>query len=226
MNLPRLMAVTAHSRMRLGLGPAVGAALQGGVRLVQLRECEHGFGAMAGMARTAAALCTPWQAQLLLNCGEDLDATLALALSLRGTPAVGLHLPARMVNETGHQSALAALQSSRLLWGASVHNAAQAQRAAAAGAGYLVFGAIYDTASHPGDSPAGLGGLLAVVQTTALPVYAIGGITAHNAAPCLKAGAYGLAAISALWDCPDSATAAAALCCAAGQPASAAITPR
>ena len=44
-----------------------------------------------------------------------------------------------------------------------------------------------------------------------LPVIAIGGITAERADQVRQAGAYGVAAISALWQAPDAGAAALAL---------------
>jgi thiamine-phosphate pyrophosphorylase len=94
--------------------------------------------------------------------------------------------------------------------GRSVHSDAEAQSAAEEGCDFLVVGSVYPTLSHPELSPQGLD----LVHSTAklgLPVIAIGGITPERAWEVQQAGAYGVAAIGALWRVPDPARAALAL---------------
>jgi len=60
---------------------------------------------------------------------------------------------------------------------------------------------VFVTASHPGRSPIGLAGLEQIVAAAGeLPVIAIGGISADRVREVRKSGAYGVAAIRALWD--------------------------
>lgn len=94
--------------------------------------------------------------------------------------------------------------------GRSAHSLKEAETAVGEGCDFLVVGNVYPTSSHPGRSPQGL----ALLQSTAglgVPVIAIGGITPERAAEVHRAGAYGVAAISALWRAGDSAAAALAL---------------
>jgi len=94
--------------------------------------------------------------------------------------------------------------------GRSVHSTAEAGQAADEGADFLMVGSIFQTATHPGYPAAGI----ALVEQAArfgLPIIAIGGITAERVRQVKNAGAYGVAAISALWRQPDSARAAAEL---------------
>ena len=89
------------------------------------------------------------------------------------------------------------------LWwiGKSVHSLAETEAARAEGADYLVVGPVFITATHPGRAPLGLTGLKQVVAAAgALPVIAIGGITADRMREVRDGGAYGIAAIRALWD--------------------------
>ena len=83
----------------------------------------------------------------------------------------------------------------RFLVGKSVHSADEA-RTAAAGADYLIAGAVFPTISK-GSAPASLGlnGLRAVVGNTAVPVLAIGGITLEQLEAIRETGAAGIAAI-------------------------------
>jgi thiamine-phosphate pyrophosphorylase len=94
--------------------------------------------------------------------------------------------------------------------GRSVHSAREAADAIGEGADYLMLGNVYPTPSHPDRPGAGLG-LVREVVAMGRPVIAIGGIDAERAVKVRDAGAYGAAAIRALWSAPDPAAAAIAL---------------
>jgi thiamine biosynthesis protein ThiS len=81
--------------------------------------------------------------------------------------------------------------------------------ALAEGADFLIAGSVFHTPSHPERSPAGLG-LVKEAAAGAAPVIAIGGITPERSAEVIAAGAWGVAAIRALWDADDPAAAARA----------------
>jgi len=97
----------------------------------------------------------------------------------------------------------------RAAWwvGKSVHDLAEADAAKAEGADYLLVGPVYATASHPDRAPLGLE-TLGRISELGLPVIAIGGIDPARARQVKAAGAYGAAAIRALWDAADAAGAA------------------
>ncbi len=85
-----------------------------------------------------------------------------------------------------------------LLLGRSVVNI---EEALAADADYLGAGPVWDTPSKTDADPAiGLGGLRRICAAVELPVVAIGGIDATNAAGCIESGAAGVAAIRAATD--------------------------
>ena len=97
------------------------------------------------------------------------------------------------------------------LWwiGRSVHDLKEAEAARLSGADYLLVGPVFETASHPGRPALGVETLGAIVAAAGeLPVIAIGGITAERVQDVRKCGAYGVAAIRALWDDADPAAAA------------------
>jgi thiamine-phosphate diphosphorylase len=83
----------------------------------------------------------------------------------------------------------------RRLIGRSVHSVAGAQEAEHAGADYVIFGPVWESATHPGIVPAGLAALAELVRAVGIPVLAIGGVTAARAAEVLESGAAGYAAI-------------------------------
>jgi len=97
----------------------------------------------------------------------------------------------------------------RAAWwiGKSVHDLAEADAAKAEGADYLLVGPVYATATHPDRAPLGLE-TLDRISDLGLPVIAIGGIDPGRARLVKAAGAYGAAAIRALWDAADPADAA------------------
>jgi len=91
--------------------------------------------------------------------------------------------------------------------GVSVHDLEEAGAAQAAGADYLLVGPVYATATHPDRAPLAPEDL-AVIVALGLPVIAIGGVTPDRIPGLRAAGAYGAAAIRALWDATDPAGAA------------------
>lgn len=75
------------------------------------------------------------------------------------------------------------------------------EEAIAAEAGYLGVGPIWETPSKEDADPAlGLGELARICAAVSVPVIAIGGIDASNAADCIRAGAAGVAVVRAATD--------------------------
>jgi thiamine-phosphate pyrophosphorylase len=104
--------------------------------------------------------------------------------------AAGVHLP-----ETDIPVATARTLMGERLVGRSVHSLESALRAESEGAGYVVFGPVWASPSHPGSEPAGLAALSEVAHALRIPVLAIGGVTEERIAECHAAGAAGYAAI-------------------------------
>jgi thiamine-phosphate pyrophosphorylase len=87
--------------------------------------------------------------------------------------------------------------------GRSSSSVDEAVRAEMEGAAYVGAGPVWATPSKPDAWPAiGLGGLAEVCRAVRVPVVAIGGIDAANAAACLGAGAAGVAVIRAVSELP------------------------
>jgi thiamine-phosphate diphosphorylase len=166
----------------MALVPDAAAALRAaerGATILQLRAPERTGRALEHEAeRLLAATTLP----VLVSARADL----ALA-----TGAAGVHLP---------ECDLPVAAARRLLGpepilGRSVHSTGAASAAEAEGADYVIFGPVFASASHPGQEPAGLHALAAVVRAVRIPVLAIGGVDAERAAACREAGAAGFAAI-------------------------------
>lgn len=177
----------------------VAAALQGGVRAVQLREPDLTARALLELARALRALTAQHAALLLIN--DRIDIALACG-------ADGVHLPARSF---APRDARALLGPQRVI-GVSAHHPDEVAAAAAAGADFAVLGPIYDTPSKRAyGPPLGLAPLTAACAATPMPVLAIGGIDAASAAAARHCGAAGVAVIRAVLAADDPAAAARAL---------------
>ena len=81
----------------------------------------------------------------------------------------------------------------------SIHSLAEAEIAVRDGANALIAGSIWPSTTHPGREPAGTGFLRQVVAL-GVPAFAIGGVTAARAGEARDAGAWGVAAVGAVWD--------------------------
>ncbi len=99
--------------------------------------------------------------------------------------------------------------------GCSVHSLEEARTARDWGADYLLVGPVYHTTTHPTATPLGPETLGAIVRL-GLPVIAIGGVTLERARELAGMGAYGVAAIRAIWDAADPGAAARSLLEAVG----------
>lgn len=197
-HLPRLHAVTDDRVVAAGDVVARAAAMAdaaGPALAVHLRTRTLEGGAFLRLARELSTTLVQRGSWLVINDRADVArGARAQAIALgRG----GLRVPdARRVAPAA-------------LIGCSVHDAGEARRASADGADFLIAGNVYVTASHPDADSAGLD-VVRVAAATGQPVIAIGGITPERTGDVLAAGAFGVAAIRALWDAADPAAAARA----------------
>ena len=196
--LPRLHAVTDAAVLeRDDVGRRAAAiASAGSAVALHARAREASAARLAAFAQRLLANARPAEASVFVNGRPDIAAAIG---------AQGVQLAA---------GDLAPADARRVLregWiGRSVHDEAEARAAAAEGADFLLAGHVFETPSHPGRPGRGVG-FVRALAAIGLPVIAIGGITTANAASVRDAGAWGVAAIRALWDAPDPAAAAAAL---------------
>ena len=87
----------------------------------------------------------------------------------------------------------------------------RAQAAVANGADYVAFGSAYPSPTKPDAVRAPLELYRRATAVLPVPVVAIGGIDADNAAPLLAAGCHAVAVVSAVLAAPDVQAAAAGL---------------
>jgi len=169
------------------------AALAGGADAIQLRAKQLPDAQIVAVGRRLAAACRERGALFFVND----DAAAALACG-----ADGVHVgPGDSAPEEARR-----LLGPRALIGVSVYAEADLAAAEAAGAAYVAVGAVYPTATKK-ILPVGLAGVRRLRAATRLPIVAIGGITAGNAAAAIEAGADGVAVITAVSAAPDPAAA-------------------
>ena len=93
--------------------------------------------------------------------------------------------------------------------GVTCHNSLHlAMEAAEAGADYVAFGAFFPTRTKAPKAQATLETLEVWSAATVVPCVAIGGITAENCRPLVRAGADFLAVVGGVWDHPEGPAAA------------------
>ncbi len=193
--LPRLHAITDERiARRVDLDLIAAALAEGGSSDLAFHARGRGLTGLEHF-ELAGRLAVRPPGRLFVN--DRLDVALSV-------PTAGVQL--------GHGSlpVSAARALNRLWWiGVSVHDLAEAEAARLSGADYLVVGPVFVTASHPGRAPLGLATLQQIVAAAGdLPVIAIGGMTIDRVREVRGAGAYGVAAIRALWDDAEPAAAA------------------
>jgi len=195
--LMKLVVITAT-----GDGPGQGhedvtsKALGAGCRAIQLRDKEMPDRDFVELARRIRAECERAGALLFIN--DRVDAAAAAGCD-------GVHLG---VSDLEVADARGILGPEAII-GYSPEGIEDARAAVEAGADYLGIGPVYETPSKDdAGEPIGLEGLSLYCREVAVPVVAIGGITAENAGRALAAGAVGVAVMSAITSAPDVAEAA------------------
>lgn len=142
-----------------------------------------------------------WSARELVDCIE--------VLMKRGVPAEQLivhdRLDVALVTGIGIQLTTRSIPIDRvrrrfpeLRIGQSIHSLTEAAAAEQAGADYVMYGHVFETGSKPGVPPRGLNALTQVVDRTAIPVLAIGGIEPANVQQVLATGCSGVAVLSGI----------------------------
>jgi len=176
----------------------VEAALEGGVRAVQLREKDLAPAELYELAWEMRALTSRYDARLLIN--ERID--IALAVEADGVQLGVTSMPVTAARRIAPD----------LLIGYSSHGVGEAVAALAKGADFVTFGPVFPTPSKAAyGEPVGLGKLGRVCrQAVGDLVFALGGIKRENIKQVTAAGCYRVALISDILAAPDPAAAAEA----------------
>jgi len=186
-----LYAITPDETDTAELLRKVRLALLGGARVLQYRNKVAEASLRLEQARALRELTLEFFVPLVIND----DAILA-----RQVDADGVHLG----GEDGSVAAARAVLGSSKLIGVSCYNQLDlAHEAVRQGADYVAFGSFFVSAVKPGAVSASPDLLRQARREIAVPLVAIGGITAHNGAQLLEAGADALAVISAVFSLAD-----------------------
>lgn len=161
------------------------ALVEDGIRLVQLRGKSLTRDAYVERAEQTLALCRKYKARLLLNADPEL---------LDVVDADGIHLTSER---------LASLERRPIDEGkwlaASTHDRAQLEQAARTGCDFVTLSPLRTTPSHPEVAPLGWHDFQQLVETAGMPVFALGGMTRHDANHARAVGAQGIASIRDFW---------------------------
>jgi 8-oxo-dGTP diphosphatase len=159
------------------------AALEKGVRLIQVREHEMAPEQLESFARRVVELAHDHDARVLINGDE------ALA---RHCGADGVHLP-------GEQLMRMKQRPGTRIWAASCHDAAELAQAARFSADFVVLSPVLPTPTHPDATGMGWEKFAALVKNYPVPVYALGGMKPELLDTAMKHGAHGVSLLSGIW---------------------------
>ena len=159
-------------------------ALLQGVRLVQLRANTLSSQDYYTTAVKVINLCQRYEAKVLLN------ASIEQALSIS---AGGVHLTSGRLHQLTSRP-------QQIKWlAASCHTAADIVHACKIGVDFIVLSPVKKTQSHPNAKPIGWSRFKSLVDQSAVPVYALGGLSPDDCEDAWQNGAQGIAAIRGLW---------------------------
>jgi 8-oxo-dGTP diphosphatase len=183
--LPDFYAITGATKLGVdGQLRALEAALDAGLRMVQVRDADLPAAPRADFARAVVALCRPRGVRVLINGDVELA---------RAVGADGVHLPARQL--------MASSIRPDLPWvAASCHNAGELAHAAHLDLDFVVLGVVQPTPSHPEQAALGWPQFGKLIEHYRLPVFALGGMRRDDLKPAWQSGAHGVAAIRAAWE--------------------------
>ena len=175
-------------------------AIAGAADTIQFRQKDGSTRKLVESAQTVQAVCAEHGVSLIVNDRADI----ALAVG-----AAGAHFGQDDLPITVGRRILPA----DMIIGASARTEEKILEAISAGADYIGFGPIYQTSSKPdAERPKGLEALQRMCEIAACPVIAIGGISAATTYEVIRAGAHGVAVISAVCGAADPVAATRRLC--------------
>ena len=140
-------------------------------------------------------------AAALLPGARHNDAVIMLNSDIPGAAElgdnVGTHLRASQLGVAALQHRIPARPI-----GASCHSARELAVAAHIDADFVTLSPVAETASHPGATPLGWKTFQHLAETSAIPIYALGGLTPDDLPHARRYGAHGVAGIRSFW--PDA----------------------
>jgi len=188
----RLYLITDRRQGRgNSLTGALEAAIEGGVRAIQLREKDLPVREYLELAREVRSLTLRHGVSLFINDRVDV----ALIVGADGVHLGQAGIPPEAVRK---------IIPREMLIGVSTHSLSEAREAERGGADFITFGPLFSTPSKVKfGPPLGLGALKEVAREVNIPVFGIGGVKKKNIREVLTSGAEGIALISGVLAADD-----------------------
>lgn len=184
--LPFQYLITPDELDRTALLQGVKRALDGGIRLLQLRSPTRFDPQYRDMAADVQGLCA---GKALLMLKGPLE-------WLGDFPAAGWHLTAAQLRD--YASAGRPFPRERWL-GASCHNAEELVMATRMGVDFVTISPVQETQTHPDASPLGWETVARLLENFNQPAYLLGGVGPDDIDRARQIGAQGVAGIRAFW---------------------------
>jgi len=164
-------------------------ALEGGTRLIQLREKDLADRAFCDLAHEVRGLTAQADALLIIN--DRLDIALAVG-------ADGVHL-----GQKDFPVDQARQIAPDLIIGTSTHSVEEAHQAQALGASYINIGPLFPTRTKEwSEEFLGMQGLAAISSAVSIPFSVMGGIKQEHLPALIAAGAQTIAVVTAVTEAP------------------------
>ncbi|PQJ42282.1 thiamine-phosphate diphosphorylase [Vibrio campbellii] len=195
MNAYRLYLVTDDQQDLATLKRVVRKAVEGGVTMVQVREKHGDVRAFIERAQAVKDILKDTDVPLIINDRVDV----ALAVDADGVHLGQSDMPAAVARE---------LIGPYKILGLSIENEQQLAEADSLPIDYIGLSAIFATPTKTNTKKHwGIDGLKMALETTSLPIVAIGGINESNIPQLSATGVHGLALVSAICHADDPKTA-------------------
>ncbi|NAW52708.1 thiamine phosphate synthase [Vibrio sp. V41_P2S12T139] len=191
MNAYRLYLVTDDQQDLATLKRVVRKAVEGGVTMVQVREKHGDVRAFIERAQAVKDILKDTNVPLFINDRVDV----ALAVDADGVHLGQSDMPATIARE---------LIGPNKILGLSIENEEQLAEADSLPIDYIGLSAIFATPTKTNTKKFwGIDGLKMALETTSLPIVAIGGINESNIPQLSATGVHGLALVSAICHAED-----------------------
>lgn len=190
MNAYRLYLVTDDQQDLATLKRVVRKAVEGGVTMVQVREKHGDVRAFIERAQAVKDILKDTDVPLIVNDRVDV----ALAVDADGVHLGQSDMPAIIARE---------LIGPNKILGLSIENEEQLAEADSLPIDYIGLSAIFATPTKTNTKHWGIDGLKMALETTSLPIVAIGGINESNIPQLSATGVHGLALVSAICHADD-----------------------
>lgn len=165
-------------------------AIKGGTNVVQIREKTASTKDFYNLALKAKEITEKYNVPLIVNDRIDI----ALAVKSDGVHIGQDDMPAKVARE---------IIGEEMILGVSASTVEEAIKAESDGADYIGSGAVFPTATKDDADSVSKEELKEIVNSTSIPVVAIGGITIENAESLKDTGIDGFSVVTAIMNADD-----------------------